>query len=214
MKRMPLQPFFGYAWIVGAVLMLSGAVQERELVPSSADDETPSGSIACGPASLAAWFRLEGHTVTLDEINSSLPSKGKHSLAELRDTARRFGFSLRGERIGLDNWPLDRPALTHLNRNGAGHFVVVRPVGHTGKLVQVLDHVSDVQVVDASKLLSSSEWTGAALVPFRYRDWISARSAVFFGALLCSSAGLFFLNWLVCALRRRHLDARASGAQV
>lgn len=45
--------------------------------------------------------------------------------------------------------------------------MVVRPVGHTGKLVQVLEANTIPVIVDAKDLFSSPEWTGLALVPSR-----------------------------------------------
>ena len=62
---------------------------------------------------------------------------------------------------------MDRPAIVFLDKGGHGHFVVVRPVGHTGRMVQVIDGGHSVEVVDRSAMTSRAEWTGLALVPSR-----------------------------------------------
>ena len=59
---------------------------------------------------------------------------------------------------------IDRPMLVFLRRKGHGHYVVVRPVGHTGKLVQVIDNFGPPEVVDKATLLASPVWTGIALL--------------------------------------------------
>jgi hypothetical protein len=42
--------------------------------------------------------------------------------------------------------------------------VVVRPVGHTGNLVQVLDGIDGAVIIDKKVLLRSSSWTGLVLM--------------------------------------------------
>ena len=54
-----------------------------------------------------------------------------------------------------------------MKRTQHGHFLVIRPVGHTGKLVQIVDSLQSPEVIDKSVLLASPEWTGLALVPGR-----------------------------------------------
>ena len=65
---------------------------------------------------------------------------------------------------------IDRPMLVFLKRGSHGHFVVIRPIGHTGKLVQVIDSARGTEVVDKSDLINSPDWTGLALIPVR-TDW-------------------------------------------
>ena len=76
-----------------------------------------------------------------------------------------LGLPLRGVSLDLTDTPLDRPALVHLKRGNEGHFVVIRPVGHSGKLVQVIDPIDGVEVLDTQVLLSSAFWTGHAFDP-------------------------------------------------
>ena len=83
-----------------------------------------------------------------------------------------------------------------------GHYVLVRPVGHTGKLVQVLNGVEPTRIMDKEVLFASSEWTGLVLAPRRtgWVDWVVV--------LLSSLSGLGLLAWLLP--RRRPLSAAGS----
>lgn len=133
-----------------------------------ADDETARHD--CGATALAILLRFEGQAATLGQVEAVLPpaTPRGHSLAELRDAARALGLRLEGVRLRpAEVLELDRPMIVHLQRGEVGHYVAVRPVGHTGKLVQLLDNVRDPEVMDASLLLSAREWTGLALVPHR-----------------------------------------------
>jgi hypothetical protein len=74
---------------------------------------------------------------------------------------------------------------------------VIRPVGHSGKLVQVLDPNRDPEVLDADRLERSRSWTGLALVPRR-----SSRSGQVFAGLLALGAAAAALPVLRQARRR------------
>jgi hypothetical protein len=157
------------AWAVAAILAFAPCVQ--------ADDETARHD--CGATALAILLRFEGQGASLEQVEGMLPpaSPRGHSLAELRDAARTLGLRLEGVRLRPgDVLALDRPIIVHLQRGDVGHYVAVRPVGHTGKLVQLLDNVRDPEVMDAALLLSAREWTGLALVPPRrgLRSWLLA----------------------------------------
>lgn len=163
-------------------------------------------AIDCGPRSLYLLLQLEGRPTELDRIVALLPrSEGRGaSLLEIRDAARSCGLTLTGVQLGSKALNLDRPAIVHLNRAPHDHFVVVRPFGHTGKLVQVLDPNRRPEVMDKDQFLASPEWSGAALIPTRpnYR-----------------LAGMLSLGMVVVASlwgrktlrRRRHTNRRVVG---
>ncbi len=67
---------------------------------------------------------------------------------------------------------IDRPMLVFLNRGEHGHFLVLRPVGTTGKLVQVVDSVNPPAVIDKTALFAAKSWTGLALIPDEPRSWV------------------------------------------
>ncbi len=130
--------------------------------------DAPSASYDCGTLTLYVLLRLEGRGSDLRDIESCLPppSPRGFSMKELRDAARPLGLSLAGVRLP-GRRRLDRPALVFARRGPHGHYCVVRPVGHTGRLVQVIDALRDPEVLDMSDLAKSPEWTGLALIPSR-----------------------------------------------
>ena len=131
------------------------------------------GIVDCGTMSLAALLTLEGHPAEPDLLLACLPptSSAGPSLAELRDAAGTLGFHLRGVRLQRDERAIDRPMIVFLQRAGHGHYQVVRPVGHTGKLAQVIDPNWPPYIVDKSALLAAPEWTGIVLIPDRWPGW-------------------------------------------
>ena len=140
----------------------------RTWTVKGADDE-PRGapSTDCGLLALFCLLRSEGVPVDLAELEPRIgaPPEGGRSMRELREVAQGFGLQLVGVRLDGAAEAMDRPMILHLNRGNHGHFVVVRPVGRSGKLVQVLDNGRPPMVIDAEELAGSKEWSGLALVP-------------------------------------------------
>jgi len=145
----------------------------------------------CGTLALRTILALEGRAVPVDAVRSALPGEGKtgRSMAELRDAARALGLTLMGVSLPRSDRAPDRPALVLLKREDHGHFVVVRPVGPSGRLIQIIDPNGDPIVTDAADVYASPEWTGLALIPKR-PNW-AFRVATSLFAVACS----------VCALR-------------
>jgi hypothetical protein len=111
--------------------------------------------------------RLDSRNWTLSDVERYLsPAKHEYTLGELRAAAERAGFPLDGIRLRRDRAP-QRASLVYLHNGRFGHFNVIRPVGHSGTLVQVLDGDKHARVVDFPTLYSRAEWTGLALVPSR-----------------------------------------------
>ncbi len=121
----------------------------------------------CGALALHHVLSLTGQPADLDEVQDRLPPPypRTRSFAELRDCARGFGLSLTGVVLAKNAQALPPVALMHLNRKPEGHFIVVRRLGHTGKLVQIFDGLHDPYVIDAAQLFAAPEWTGFALIP-------------------------------------------------
>lgn len=192
--------------------------------PGAAPPETPSrGDVGgqpigtaytCGVLALDVLCRLEGVQAGPEPIRSHLPdAPAGNSLAELRDAARLVGLELRGARLGTGDWPLDRPALVHLDEGRAGHFVVIRPVGHTGTLVQVIDPTRAVEVRDAAALFADRSWTGMALVPLRMRDRAWYRPVVVLGALFVTTSAYLLIAARLRTGPRRGRDVAATGSR-
>ena len=158
--------------------------------------------IDCGPAALLALGAVEGRPINYDQIAARLPQRrGGHSMRELRDAARSFGLELDGLYVGTDARLVDRPMLAFIKDKGARieHFLVVRPVGHTGKLVQLIDSNGPPRVIDRADLVASAQWTGVVLAP-RRTNW-----AVVGGSGLLAAAGLLGLGRLLARRGKRPL---------
>ncbi len=153
----------------------------------------------CGTIALFNLLRFIGQDATLDEVKSTLEAHppGGFSLEELREGARRLGAELVGVRMDQVDGAPDRPILAYVDRDGHGHFLVVRPVGHTGKLLQVLDGVQPPEVMDASTLQAMPSWTGLSLAPVR-SDWLSSANLA-----LTLAAALLLVVWIIPRTCRR-----------
>ena len=158
----------------------------------------PDAAVDCGTSSLYTMMRLEGFEIPFDDLCGRMVggTNRSHSLKELRDVARSNGLALRGvklENAGLD---FDRPALVYLDRKPHGHFVVVRPVGHSGTMVQMIDPNLSPVVMDATRLYAMPDWTGLALMPGR-TDWF------LMGSIACASVALAIVVGSLVSHRRR-----------
>ena len=163
--------------------------------------ETRTRPYDCGVQSVYILLRLEGHAANLNRIERHLPppQASGYSMSELREAAGACGLSLAGVRLEKQEQAIDRPMVAYFKREGHGHFMVLRPVGHTGKLVQVIDPGETPDVLDKVDLFSSPEWTGFALVPFR-TNWASSS---LFSFLLITV--LAIATWVVVRLRKARL---------
>lgn len=158
-------------------------------------DPGPTPSVPdCGTLAAFNLLRLEGRAVDLLVLRDQLgapPARG-HSMLDLREAVQAQGLDAEGIRYPTPLSNLDRPIVAYLDRSPHGHFIVVRPVGHTGRLVQVFDGLSAPSVIDADRLSDEPGWTGLALRPRRPPGWpsIAAGAAVLIlGATVVWSLG-------------------------
>lgn len=169
-------------WMLLGVIAIGQARAEGEAAG-------PAPVFDCGTLALHQLLQLEGCPTDLLVLSSRLPDPPPrgHSMKALRDAARTCGLSLRGVLVSKSARALDRPAIVFLRRRDHGHFIVVRPIGHTGKLVQVIDPNETPDVVDAADLYASPDWTGLALIPDRPNWPARIAASLLVGALLLAA---------------------------
>ncbi len=138
----------------------------------------------CGVNALFVLLKLEGRPVTLDRLESALPPRHRdgYSMAELSKAAASLGLTLEGVRFAKGDRALDRPAIAFIKDAKGGHFTVLRPVGTTGTMVQVIDPPHVPWITDYDRLFASRPWTGRILLardpwPVRYALPLSIAAA-------------------------------------
>ncbi len=167
--------------------------------PAARPGETTK--LDCGVNALFVLLHLEGRPVTFDRLLSALPPRHPegYSMAELAAAARSIGVDLEGVHFAKGEKALTRPAIAFLKQGKGGHFAVLRPVGTTGTMVQVIDPPSLPWIADYDRVLATKPWTGRILVA--RTPWI-VRNVV---PLLMAAAGAFLL---VAAFRHRLRPSR------
>ena len=154
-------PVFLLPFLVASLAL--GTETPRARVAASGD----SPRADCGTVALYLLLYAEGHKTPLSAVQALLPdptSKGL-SMKDLRDGTRALGVPLQGVVLPKEDRAIDRPMIVFLKRVHVGHFVFVRPVGQTGKLLQAIDPPFATAVMDKADLFALPEWTGLALVP-------------------------------------------------
>ena len=136
-------------------------------------DEPAPEPIDCGTGSLFLLLRLNDRPAGLAEIEGALPTRDPrgHSMAELADASRALGLDLEGVALGNADRLPDRPAIAFLDRGGEDHFVVLRPVGTTGTMIQVLDPPRTPRIADVATLRGEPQWSGRLLVLASRLGW-------------------------------------------
>ena len=129
--------------------------------------ETQQDPSDCGAKSLVLLLSLLGHKISIQDVLATLPPNRAQgvSLSDLQASARALGLRLRGVNLDARNIPLTKPAIAFVKLQDSGHFVVLRPVGVTGKIVHDIDPPSAPFIMDYDRLLGGAAWTGRVLIP-------------------------------------------------
>jgi hypothetical protein len=151
----------GPYWGLVVLLSLAQATSARAAGP---EEKT---KLDCGVNAHFILLHLEGRPVTLERLESVLPPRHAdgYSMAELSAAAKSVGLSLEGVRFSQGDKALARPAIAFVKDAKGGHFVVLRPVGTTGTMVQVIDPPHVPWITDYDRFLTSRPWTGRVLLP-------------------------------------------------
>jgi Peptidase C39 family len=160
-----------HCWGLIALLAIAQPVSTRA---SEAGETT---RLDCGVHALYILLHLEGRPVAFDRLKSALPPwhPDGYSMAELSRVSRSLGLDLEGVRFAKGDKALVRPAIAFIKDVKGGHFMVLRPLGTTGTMVQVIDPPNVPWITDYERLLVSRPWTGRILLP---RDPWSVRYAI------------------------------------
>jgi hypothetical protein len=172
--------------------------------------ETPSCGVQCLML-LDGMRRISSGRGEASLLSESIADATRPlSMWELITMGKSLGIELVG--VDLQNGRgLDRPTICYLKQGQHGHFVVIRPVGRSGTLVQVLDPNLAPYVMERSELVKLPGWTGLALVPERLVGWWRVAGV----ALLVGGVGLMVVarlrskGYLACIVRRSPDTARA-----
>ncbi len=150
-------------WLVRGPIMAILALTARV----GAAEPGATTKLDCGANALHILLRLEGRPVTIDRLDSALPPRRRdgYSMAELAAAAESLGLELEGVRFAKGDPALNRPAIAFIRGKQDGHFGVLRPVGNTGTMVQVIDPPHAPRIVDYDEVLSAKAWTGRILIP-------------------------------------------------
>ena len=124
-------------------------------------------TLDCGVNALFVLLHLEGRPIPYDRLESALPHHRPdgYSMAELAAASASLGLPLDGVKFVKGDRPLDRPAIAFFQNARGGHFAVLRPVGTTGTMVQLIDPPHVPTIVDYDRVLGLKGWTGRILVP-------------------------------------------------
>lgn len=157
--------------------------------PVHATEET---SASCGLGALYCLLRAEGKSCTLLDVAAVLPHQTAegYSLLEIQEGARLLGLSLKGIQTSSANAAPRKRAMVYLSNREFGHFIVIEPVGKSGKLVQVIDPVGLTYVVAYAELKHRKDWTGKMLLVAPW-DLASTQGAAI--VMFCVSLAFFAL---------------------
>jgi ABC-type bacteriocin/lantibiotic exporter with double-glycine peptidase domain len=187
---------------LGLIVLLVPAANVR----AAATDERTK--LDCGVNALFILLRLEGRPVSLDRLLDSLPPRHPdgYSMDELTAASRTLGLELEGIRFAKGDEPPKRPAIAFVKDDRGGHFAVLRPVGTTGTMVQVIDPPSPPWIGDFDRIIGTKIWTGRILVAREPR--LAQRSIT---AILII-AGFAALMYMVRSRRQFPEGRRGGGA--
>jgi hypothetical protein len=155
----------------------------------NSDDRT---KLDCGVNALYVLLSLEGNPRTLEQVLDALPEHHSdgYSMSELRSAAGSLGMSLTGFILDpVKDYPKN-PSIFLLTDSRGGHFAVMRPVGTTGTMVQILDPPYTPKIVDLTILARNKQWTGKVLM----KDGLSR--FVFWSIIVSPIVLLIFICYL------------------
>jgi hypothetical protein len=174
------------------LLLIASLVFARTVLATEPDENR---GLDCGVNALFILLTLEKQPARLDRLESALPARRPdgYSMAELASAARSLGLDVEGVRFAKGDRALRRPAIAFLIGPAGGHYAVIRPVGTTGTMVQVIDPPHVPWIADYDRVFSSRPWTGRILVardPWTLRGSVALTAGVAGFVSLLAGAGV------------------------
>ena len=120
----------------------------------------------CGVNALYIVAKLYDIPCDLESLSTQFPPGNPegYSMQDVQTAASKIGIRLEGVKCNKEAFPQNKIAIVRVTHEQSGHFIVVRPIGTTGKMVQVLDPLAEPYVIDVERLTNSEGWTGHLLV--------------------------------------------------
>lgn len=121
----------------------------------------------CGIRALFLLLRAMDIDTSFEDIRTALPppSFEGYSIAELREASRKLGLSLRVERLDPKSYGIGQPMIAYLEQPSGGHFVFIRPLGKSDRIIQVLEYPFAPKIMDLDYFISHTGWSGIATIP-------------------------------------------------
>lgn len=153
-----------------AIILLALAAQDNQpfIDDPPKSDEAPR-HMTCGVVAIYNLLRVEGLPADIRQVVSFLPPEAASgdSLYDLRAAARKLGLRVEGISLADPAMAARFPLIAHLKSGVHGHFVVIRPVGHSGELIQIMDGLGPPMVVDAKSFARETGWTDIGIARVR-----------------------------------------------
>jgi ABC-type bacteriocin/lantibiotic exporter with double-glycine peptidase domain len=165
---------------VMTVLILIALINSNGTNPNNRSElprDNSTGGLECGLDALILYSRLIGYPQDRALVRSSLgpvvPGRG-YSMLQLQEAGRGLGIPLRGVRLNPEASNLQTPIIILCRLGEHFHYRVLRPIGHSGRVVQILDPSYETPfVLDYETVRRSAEWTGYALIPSSHSaSWV------------------------------------------
>lgn len=148
-----------------SVVASAGEVQ----APSAVDHQDSASGLECGLETLLLYSHAIGNPKTIDDFRialDALPTESGYTMLQLQEAAAKVGIRLRGVRLAAGLSKLRTPAIVLCRLGEHFHYRLLRPTGHSGRLVMALDpSFEEPFAMDLEIAQRSKEWTGFALIP-------------------------------------------------
>lgn len=179
----------------GVALIVASLVLGSSHPAAEADTDEPP-RLDCAVNALFLLLELEGQPASFERITASFPASRDprgYSMAEIAAAARSLGLPLEGYQLPQAATPLREPVIAYVKTASGGHFAVLRRVGSTGTMVQVIDPPSPPWIADYGRVFQARSWTGRVLL--RRDPWTTRNASLLLGTAGLAVVGVALVRW-------------------